>query len=145
MKGASTMAHKHDRQFHPRLESLEDRRLLAAGISFNAGVVTITGSDAADTAVVAQRHGRLVVTVSGGVSATQTFKKGDVKQIVFDGGAGNDVFINASSVRSLALGGDGDDLLVGGRGNDTLIGGAGNDTIIGGAGRDRLEGDDGDD
>jgi hypothetical protein len=139
------MTGKHPNQFHPHLETLEDRRLLAAGISFSAGVVTITGTDAADTAVVVQRHGQLVVTVSGGVSATQTFKKGDVKQIVFDGGAGNDVFINHSSVRALALGGDGDDVLVGGTGKDVLIGGAGNDVLIGRAGNDRLEGDDGND
>jgi Ca2+-binding RTX toxin-like protein len=139
------MKPKHNHLFRPHLENLEDRRLLAAGISFNAGVVTITGTDAADRAVVTQRRGNLTVVLSGGVSATQTFHKSDVKQIIFDGGAGDDVFVNLSSVRALAMGGDGNDLLIGGRRNDILIGGAGDDILIGGRGNDTLEGGAGND
>jgi Ca2+-binding RTX toxin-like protein len=139
------MTRKHEHSFRPQLEDLEDRRLLAAGISFSGGVVTITGTDAADRAVVTQRRGNLTVTLSGGASATQTFHRSDVKRIIFDGGAGDDVFVNLSSVRALALGGDGNDLLIGGRANDILIGGAGNDILIGGRGNDRLMGGDGND
>jgi len=139
------MKPKHKHSFRPQLENLEDRRLLDAGISFSAGVVTITGTDAADRAVVTQRRGNLTVMLSGGVSATRTFHRSEVKRIVFDGQAGDDVFVNLSSFRALALGGAGNDLLIGGRGNDILVGGAGDDTLIGGAGDDRLHGEDGDD
>ena len=57
------------------------------------------------------------------------------KNIVFDGGPGNDKF----------RGDVGDDTLIGNDGNDRLDGAEGNDTLIGGNGDDVLFGDNGDD
>jgi hypothetical protein len=131
------MTRKQDHQFRPELETLEGRRLPAAGISLSHGVLTITGTDAADTAIVTRAHGRITVNLSGGVNDVETFKKRDVKLIVFDGGAGDDVFMNLSSVRAVANGGPGNNLLIGNE-KDTLIGGGGNDTIIGGNGNDQV-------
>ncbi len=138
------MARKHDNTFRPQLENLEARRVPAA-VSLSHGVLTINGTDAADTAVVTQAHGRITVQLSGGVTEVDSFKKSDVRLIVFNGGAGDDVFVNLTSVRALALGGPGNDVLIGGTNNDILIGGPGNDVIIGRAGNDVLEGDDGND
>ncbi len=54
---------------------------------------------------------------------------------IFNGSAGNDIFI----------GGQGADVLRGFGNNDRLVGGGGDDTIEGGTGRDFLEGQDGND
>jgi Ca2+-binding RTX toxin-like protein len=139
------MAPRHDNKFRPELENLESRRLLAASVALNGGVLSITGTDGPDTVFVTQAHGKINVIVAGPGGSVQTFNKANVKTIFFDGRAGDDIFVNLTNVRAIALGGDGNDILVGGRNNDILIGGAGNDILIGGRGNDFLEGDAGDD
>ena len=52
-----------------------------------------------------------------------------VRQLIFDGGANNDILIGGGGNDTL-LGGDGDDVLVGGPGTDTLDGGPGDNTVI---------------
>lgn len=79
---------------------------------------------------------------------TAIFPSNEVRQIVFYGGPGFDVFNNSVDVPSLAYGGAGSDDLDGGRqadvldggpGADRLTGGEGDDTLIGGSGIDEIE------
>ncbi len=65
--------------------------------------------------------------------------------IEFNGGAGDDLFINRTSIRSTANGGEGNDQLHGGSGVDVLQGGGGNDRIWGNLGNDWIDGNDGND
>ena len=66
------------------------------------------------------------------------------KNLVIDGGAGNDTLVGAAG-RDSIVGGDGDDSLMGATNDDVLNGGAGLDTLLGEAGSDVLYGDSGDD
>jgi hypothetical protein len=146
-----------------RVESLEPRVVLSATVEFDAArrLLEITGTDADDAVEIRQEGRELSVTVDGTVAATRPIR--GVRSIVFNGLAGNDTFVNASRVRVIADGGEGDDLLQGGfrgdrlsggpgydrlrgeGGNDLLSGGADDDSLSGGRGHDRLWGDDGDD
>jgi hypothetical protein len=126
-----------------------------AGFSFSSttGVLTVTGGTGNDvaTTVVTGTYGTGVKATLNGVS--QSFA-GPVKEIVFNGGAGNDQFTNSTSIKTRIYGGDGNDTLTGGAGadyiegglgNDNLYGNAGNDTLIGSGGDDKLYGGDGND
>jgi Ca2+-binding RTX toxin-like protein len=132
-----------------QLESLERRDVPAAVITITptASVVTIEGTDQADTVIVSQAAGQIMITASsqGGAPVTQQFAVGTVRSIVFTGLGGDDVFINSAKVAVMADGGDGNDTLMGGPRNDVLIGGAGDDTLVGGGQKDTLLGGDGND
>lgn len=52
------------------------------------------------------------------------------------GGPGADVFVSESKVRSILIGGGGNDKLISGLGMDYLEGGPGNDSLVGSAGND---------
>ena len=65
------------------------------------------------------------------IVSQQSFAASEVQSILFNGRAGNDVFINSTGLRSVAAGGAGDDTLVGGSGDDVLIGEGGNDLLYG--------------
>ncbi len=140
-------------QVRPQLEQLNARCLPAGNILFNpaTGILSIAGTAAADRAVVtSQGRGsaeRIVIQLSGAGQRTQvrSFREHDVRAVVFQGGSGNDVFLNQSSERSVALGGAGNDILVGGQSSDTLRGGLGDDRLLGRRGDDLLEGEAGDD
>ncbi|HEY1191856.1 MAG TPA: calcium-binding protein [Gemmata sp.] len=67
-----------------------------------------------------------------------------VKNVVLDGGDGNDVLDgSAADVPLQIFGGAGDDTLLGGSKADTLVGGDGNDFLSGGKGLDTLDGGNG--
>lgn len=69
-----------------------------------------------------------------------------VKNVVADGGDGNDMLNGAAADVMLQLfGGTGDDVLTGGLKGDVLAGGDGNDTLTGGKGTDTLAGGAGND
>jgi Ca2+-binding RTX toxin-like protein len=77
-----------------------------------------------------------------------------VREIVFQGYGGDDVFTNATPFRSVARGGLGNDRMTGGSGDDSFYGddgddymvlGAGNDIAYGGNGNDSIFGEDGND
>jgi Ca2+-binding RTX toxin-like protein len=89
-------------------------------------------------------------TQSGDDTITVTALAGTgVKNVVMDGGDGNDVLdgsaadvkltINGGAGNDVLLGGSKDDVLVGGDGNDVLTGNRGTDTLDGGAGDDLLD------
>ena len=140
-------------------EGLEGRQLLAT-ISFGANVLSIRGSAANDVAEVridTRGNGnpfddRVVASDNDGTphSLAVNLYRGvwinpknlnvvllkNVEQVVFDGGDGKDRFTNNTSLRAIATGGGGDDVLIGGSYSDTLEGGGGNDTLQGGGGND---------
>lgn len=145
-------------------ESLEQRSLLSANITLNTatGVVTIEGSSFADQAyvdVVETNTLRVILNTS----EIERFPLAQVQRVDFLGRAGDDLFLNRTTLRCKALGGDGNDQLTGGYatgqlsgddGDDALVGrgaadllygGYGNDQIWGGGGSDQIFGSDGND
>jgi Ca2+-binding RTX toxin-like protein len=134
-----------------QLEALERRNVPTATVSLQSQVLTIQGDDTADTVAVVQVGNNIVVlgtvqAASGGTSTMPlVFSRTDVRSIFFDGAGGNDLFVNATRLPSIALGGAGNDILVGGRANDVLIGGDGDDILVGGRGNDTLVGGTGND
>jgi uncharacterized protein YkwD len=128
----------------PRLqvEQLEDRRLLAGGLFFNApsGLLTIRATPFNDVAQVTAAANQLQVSITGGINQARTFPLASVTSIVFYGNAGNDRFVNNSKLPCAAYGGAGRDTLQGGGGSDLLDGGAGNDTLVSGSGKEVLAG-----
>ncbi len=84
------------------------------------------------------------VSITGGISAnTINAATATIKLIAF-GGGGNDV-ITGSLGNDVIDGGDGADTLNGSGGNDTVTGGNGNDWVMGGSGTDFCDGGAGDD
>lgn len=133
-----------------RVESLEDRSLPASGItsSLSNGVLSITGTESADTIVVRQTALRSVSVTSAG--GTKSYN--NVSLVSVDGRGGNDrIYFDTSITDAKRIaplsaklnGGAGNDLIVGGSGNDTINGGAGNDQLYGNSGIDMIEGGDG--
>ncbi len=131
-----------------RVESLEGRIVLTAGIGYDATsrVLTITGSESNDVAEVRQQGRTLLVSLNTGVETLSgTYRASAVKQIVFNGLGGNDSFANLTGIRCRADGGAGEDVLRGGRAADELLGGGDDDQLFGNGGNDSLDGGDGND
>ena len=137
------------RKSHLRVESLEGRIVLTAGMAFDArsGVLTIEGGAANDVCVVRQTGQTLSASLNlgGGATETRSLKTSDVKLIVFKGLGGDDSFTNESRIRAVANGGLGNDTLRGGRNADEIRGGQGSDKLFGNGGNDILWGGGGDD
>jgi Ca2+-binding RTX toxin-like protein len=132
---------------HLQVEELMPRALPSGGTVTlsSSGLLSIIGTPHNDTATVSvstYNPSRLKVVLDG---TTHTFNRSAVKSIFFDGKAGNDTFINNTSISSVAYGGVGNDKLIGGSGKDILLGGLGNDTIVGRSGNDYIDGGLGDD
>src|SRR5262249_34615844 len=122
------------------LEALEDRQLMAAGLTtaLQNGVLTLTGTSAHDKITPHQQNGQ--ITIDGMTGSCAVAK---LKQIVINGLDGNDTIslfdgTQAVSVPCVILGGTGNDAIFGGAGNDVIRGGDDNDYIDGGAGEDVL-------
>jgi hypothetical protein len=134
---------------HPlAIEPLADRNLLSASIFQFGSAVLVLGTETADQAVVDSNGAEISVAVTsadGGDPVRDSFPALAINRIYFLGQAGNDLFLNRTTVSSGAYGGDGNDVLLGGINADTLDGGAGNDVLHGGFGNDSLAGGDGDD
>jgi hypothetical protein len=145
---------------HAAIETLDQRRLLAADPVLDAGLLAITGTPGNDRIVVslaANDPTTLDVRVN---RQSFSFKVADVTDHVrINALRGNDR-ITVSNVNGAVTldfevyggtGNDristdaGDDTLSGGAGNDMANGGAGNDMLNGDLGNDRLNGQDGDD
>src|SRR5262245_1846620 len=149
----------------PRLEALENREVLTAGITFDAptGVIRIEGSNVADVATASLDIGsiftmdddQIVVSLtSNGQTQTARFDRywaspfghmDRVSRVAFYGLDGDDRFTSTSAVPTTAYGFDGNATLAGGHGDDALFGGSGNDIIRGGVGDDQVQGGTGDD
>jgi len=136
--------------FQPRLECLEERRVLSANLV--VGDLVINQSNLNDTAVVTQVTGplglhfiRVQETIGGVAQPTRSFFAPFVHHITYKGGAGDDRFDNQTSVPSTAFGGAGNDFLAGGHAADVLYGQDGNDELHGREGNDLMYGGNGDD
>ena len=121
---------------------LEPRNLLAT-VSLSGGEIRIAGTAGNDSATVSI-SGVYVAVAQPGLE-TEAFIATSVDSIRFVGRAGDDIFLNNTSLPSFAFGQAGNDTLIGGSGNDTLAGNVGDDIIRGGAGIDRLIAGNGDD
>jgi hypothetical protein len=137
------------------VESLEERQLLSVSSLFFSGSTLVVTSNNAPTNVVVYPSGSNIVIQEVGTTHAWTYAASRVGRVEFQGGAGNDRFVNdvyALPVTAFGNGGNdylegynGADQLIGGDGNDTLVGYGGNDTLWGGAGNDLLKGMDGND
>jgi len=131
-----------------RVESLEGRIVMAAGITFDAkqGVLSLLGTERNDVATISIQGTNVVADLK---TPSATYRKvvaaASVKRIDFTGLGGDDSFTNKSAIPSKADGGKGSDTLVGGDGKDELLGGDGNDQLYGRGGDDTLTGLTGDD
>lgn len=130
-----------------RVEALENRWLPASGITtaLRSGVLSIVGTDSADSIVVRQTAAHSVTVTASGFNKSFT----NVNSISIDGRAGDDritVDTRTTDARRIAplsakiFGGIGNDTLIGGSGADTIDGGAGNDKLYGYGGNDKLIG-----
>jgi Ca2+-binding RTX toxin-like protein len=121
-----------------RMESLEGRSLMAADILLSSsGVLNISGSAGNDQIEVADANvgtggwydggsTQLRVTITnrdtGQVVSSQIFSKDAVKNLVIEGGDGNDVINNYTNKPSMIHAGDGNDTVQGGSGFDKITG-----------------------
>lgn len=126
--------------------SLEDRRLLAVNVYFDAatGVVSIYG-DSADDSVYVVEDSVTETQIQFNGSQTVNYATNEVNEIKFWAGDGADFFQNDTAIISFFAGQNGNDTFQGGSNADRMYGGNGNDTIFGGDGNDFLEGGEGND
>ncbi len=130
------------------VESLEDRRLMAASIELEGGVIQIEGSNFDDVVQVQElQFGQIQVTmtINNGGTITKTFDPASVNRIEFRGANGDDYFLNNTDISSIAYGEAGNDTLIGGAAADFLFGGDDNDRLYGQDGRDTIYGEAGND
>lgn len=127
-----------------KVESLENRNMMA-GITLNAGVLTITGTNAADEVIVDATVNGVVARLN---DVVQVFAPMSVTSLVVNGLAGDDKISNNTGFSATLRGGAGDDTIKGGTGNDVMQGGAGDDILTdfaGGGGTNVLDGEAGND
>jgi len=119
------------------LESLEDRKLMAAKIELGYdGEVDVVGSSGDDTIQINyEYHSRLRVVTGVQISMrtesgqyySETFDINRVSKINIDGYWGDDYIRNNTGITTSMMGQGGNDTLIGGSGKDVLRGGNGND------------------
>lgn len=145
--------------FRPTFDTLEDRTLLASGLtaSVTGGILRIQGTEAADRITLRQVDYRLrvdgITIRENGVQVADLDAR-RVYKVEIDARGGNDI-IELDSERyagqqpllpwAQVYCGAGNDVVLGTYGADIIYGGAGNDWLIGGGGNDLLFGEDGDD
>lgn len=145
-------------------ETLEPRDLKSVSQLWFNGSTLIVQTDNASTNVSVRQNGTNVVVSEDGTNRSWSYSTSQVRQLQFQGGAGNDRLINwmntlpirafgnagndyfeGYGANDFMQGGDGNDTMKGFGGNDTLFGEAGNDVLLGMAGNDQLVGGDGND
>lgn len=163
---------RKDRRSRLSIESLEDRRLMAADVNLLNGVLTIQGDSQNDWIEVDSVYENYAFYIGGGgydvkakgdhflkiklghmnrgtgkviETTVGNFGTKEVDKIVFYGGAGNDYFFNNTHIVSHQYGQSGNDHLHGGSGADLLNGGGHSDYLYGKEGADELLGGWGDD
>ena len=121
------------------LEQLESRTFLSATISFDAGVLTVTGTEAIDKIQVSVPKGSRDLRIV--IDGVENFHPlAGVTQIKLIGGGGADLLAFNSSVKIPGIfdGGGGFDVMSGGSANDVFYasGDDSGDLIAGGGGYD---------
>jgi Ca2+-binding RTX toxin-like protein len=135
-------------------EELGRRDVLSATFNPGTGLITVTGTDGADTINIQESLGEpgpfgsyipgsIKVTVNGRVELN--VRDTAVPGLTVDARGGDDTVRNNTSIASTLIGGSGNDQLFGGGGNDVIACGDGNDTAWGSGGNDTLYGDAGND
>ncbi len=118
------------------IEAVEQRQMFAVTAILAAGVLTITGTSAADNITVSKDVANLKVKKDA--THTSTFAYASVTKIVANLGGGSDTFTSDNAVGiKMIIHGDAN--------NDTITAGSGVDTIYGDAGNDRINGKDNND
>lgn len=143
------------RTFHPLVESLEHRTLLASQLnaSLVGSTLKIEGTENPDQIIVRQSNGRIAVDglqIAVGTSRVASVAASQVAKIEIRSLGGNDVISlahgsEAIRIPSMIDAGAGDDVVWGGEGADVVYGGSGHDWIDGRGGNDTLYGMDGND
>jgi Ca2+-binding RTX toxin-like protein len=151
--------HPHATATSPRrearldIETLEERAVPATvyrpSITFHGdtqGNIRIEGTKYVDKVTVTTDTYNLKIT-DNYLNKTYYFSKQAFadKTIYFSGYDSNDQFENRSSMKTIAWGGAGDDVMIGGHSQDIFDGEAGNDKLYGGGGKDFLMGNTGND
>jgi hypothetical protein len=137
------------------VDLLEGRDLPAVSALWFSGSMLVVQTDNAPTSVALSQSGSNYVVQDQGTGGSWSYPTAWVTQVEFQGGAGNDRFLNyvpTLPTRGFGFGGNdylegwnGADVYVGGDGDDILVGYGGNDAMWGGNGRDVIKGMTGDD
>ncbi|MCA9249135.1 MAG: hypothetical protein KDA42_18560 [Planctomycetales bacterium] len=105
---ASSATARPAAQRRPAIMQLEERRVLSVNVGLEpaTGELAITGTPQNDTVEVRLLSDtELEVHIeSGSQSETQVFQRADVNHITFEGGDGDDRFVNATDIASTANG-----------------------------------------
>lgn len=127
-------------------QSLEPRKLLAADITFDAGLLTINSLTGENTVLVEEVDpaiGSCLVNLTSTVGGPQQGLFVGVTDILYSGNNLDDTFSNQTSIGCTAYGRGGNDWFEGGEADDNLVLGAGDDTAYGNGGEDRILGQNG--
>lgn len=127
------------------IESLEDRRLMAATVSVVGRELRVVGDAQQRNRLSVDLRGSAVVVTANGVQ--RSFARSALASVSITGGAADDWIevAKALTLPATIRGGGSYDVIQGGGGPDTVYGGPGPDSITGRGGRDVMYGEDGDD
>ena len=129
-----------------QVENLEDRLALSLTTSTLSGGMIYLRSDNAASNVYVSRTSTDIRIQDLTNGFTQSYNASLVNKVQYEGGAGNDRFVNlVSTLPVQAWGYGGNDYLEGFNGKDTFVGGDGNDILKGYGGNDSMWGGNGDD
>ena len=145
-------------------DNLESRQVLSVSSLWFSGATLVVKTDNAATSVNVSQVGSNAQIQEVSSGRTWSYASSSVGTVEFQGGAGNDRFVDYVynlPIRAFGSGGndylegwnaadyfdggDGNDQLVGYGGDDLMFGGPGNDVLLGMDGNDQLVGGDGDD
>lgn len=139
-----TTSRRHS--FRPAIEGLEDRQMLSVSSLWFSGSTLVVATNNAATTVTVNPSGTNIVIKEGTTGPSWSYAASSVGRVEFQGGAGNDRFVNnVYSLPITAYGFGGNDYLEGYNGNDQFIGGDGDDTMVGYGGNDSFWGGNGND
>ena len=145
-------------------DNLESRQVLSVSSLWFSGATLVVKTDNAATSVNVSQVGSNTQIQEVGSGRTWSYASSSVGTVEFQGGAGDDRFVDYIynlPIKAFGSGGNdylegynasdyfdggaGDDRLVGYGGDDLMFGGPGNDVLLGMDGNDQLVGGDGDD
>lgn len=119
--------------------------MTVSSLFFSGNRLVVTSDNVATEVSVHQVGGNIQIRDIG-TNRSWSYSSALVGDVEFQGGAGNDRFVNyAMNLPVRAFGFGGNDYLEGYNGADTLVGGDGNDTLVGYGGNDGMWGGNGDD
>lgn len=129
-----------------RMEPLEQRNLMSVNKLFFSGNTLCVQADNNATSVTVTDAGTNYKINDLSTNRSWLYAKSSVGSVEFQGGAGNDRFVNwIANLNVRGFGYGGNDHFEGWNGNDTFAGGAGDDTIKGYGGNDVIWGEAGND